>query len=137
MIHVEGHGVIDTEPLAARLAGEAVGDLEVEGRHPGRGDAHVKAGALAVVNLGAFSDTLLAMTIRQNDGLIAPTYSGLSNGDGDWVRYSLKHEVLTPHGVRTASPVLVSFVRCKGRERLRPGLVFDDARRHAHEQVRQ
>jgi len=103
---------MDAEPLTAAL------NLRIEGRDAARGDADIKAGALAVVKLDAPIDTLLAVPVGQDDALAASAGVGIRSGaagsDGD-PRGNLKHGSSSAQGWDCPGPVLVSFVRAKGK----------------------
>src|ERR1700722_5006186 len=81
----EGLGVIDAEPRGALLAGFGAGELVIEGRHPGSGDADVETLAFAVVGFGPLIDPCSAQAVGQDDATLAPALANRCKrfSDGD------------------------------------------------------
>jgi hypothetical protein len=110
----EGLRVIGPQHDAALLASGRVGELEIERRHASRDDAHIEAGAFAVVDFDPLGDPLLAHAVGQDDAAIARALAGRFGSYGS-IRHGFSSEGLGPWARPWASQSL------EGRERLRAG----------------
>jgi hypothetical protein len=81
VLDVEGLGIVDAEPAGALLAGAGVGELVVERRDAGRGDADEKPRAFSVINLGPPLDTFFAHAVGESDRLLALALGNQRGGD--------------------------------------------------------